>query len=62
MSACTKMVDVPLDKPYLDVPGTTVFDADQARQHQEVGQAVDAQAKERVPITWNPDRQFHRCS
>ncbi len=23
---------MPLDKPYLDVPGTTVFDADQARK------------------------------
>jgi protocatechuate 4,5-dioxygenase, alpha chain len=23
---------VPIDKPYLDVPGTTVFDADQARK------------------------------
>jgi protocatechuate 4,5-dioxygenase alpha chain len=23
---------MPLDKPYLDIPGTTIFDADQARQ------------------------------
>jgi len=25
-------MDDPLDKPYLDVPGTTVFDADQSRR------------------------------
>ena len=24
-------VDMPLDKPYLDVPGTTIFDAEQSR-------------------------------
>ena len=23
---------MPLDKPYLDVPGTTIFDADQSRK------------------------------
>ena len=23
---------MPLDKPYLDIPGTTVFDAEQARK------------------------------
>jgi protocatechuate 4,5-dioxygenase alpha subunit len=23
---------MPLDKPYLDIPGTTIFDADQARK------------------------------
>lgn len=26
------MGDVPLDKPFLDVPGTTIFDVDQARR------------------------------
>ena len=24
--------DMPLDKPYLDVPGTTIFDAEQSRK------------------------------
>jgi protocatechuate 4,5-dioxygenase, alpha chain len=26
------LVPMPLDKPYLDVPGTTIFDADQSRR------------------------------
>ncbi|WP_428120413.1 protocatechuate 4,5-dioxygenase subunit alpha [Candidatus Poriferisodalis sp.] len=29
---------MPLDKPYLDVPGTTVFDADQARKGYRLNQ------------------------
>ncbi|MEM9135453.1 MAG: protocatechuate 4,5-dioxygenase subunit alpha [Actinomycetota bacterium] len=29
---------MPLDKPYLDVPGTTIFDADQARKGYQLNQ------------------------
>ena len=29
---------MPLDKPYLDVPGTTIFDADQARKGYHLNQ------------------------
>lgn len=42
---------MPLDKPYLDIPGTTIFDADQARKGYHLNQfaksLMDADARER---------------
>ena len=42
---------MPLDKPYLDIPGTTVFDADQARKGYHLNQfcmsLMKAQNRER---------------
>ncbi|MDJ0767344.1 MAG: protocatechuate 4,5-dioxygenase subunit alpha [Ilumatobacter sp.] len=42
---------MPLDKPYLDIPGTTIFDADQARKGYHLNQfaksLMDAGNRER---------------